>query len=121
MLRVIVVTINKPGIDPSHPENYEPIVLLNTDVKIFAKALARRLNEVMHTLIHQDQVGFILGRWAPDATRRVLNLLSKAEDCRTPSLFLSLDAEKAFNRLHCGYSKAVLRKFWLYGLEIVSH
>lgn len=39
--------------------SYRPIVLLNTDIKIFAKTLAAQLNKVIAKLIHPDQSGFI--------------------------------------------------------------
>lgn len=69
----------------------------------------------MLSLIHQDQVEFIMGRQAPDATRHVLDLLQRMESCGMPSLFLSLGADKAFNRVHRGYLDATLCKFGFQG------
>lgn len=61
-----MVMIPKSGKDPSITENYCPISLLNTDINVFAEVLARRLNSVMAYMIHQYQVGFIVGRQALD-------------------------------------------------------
>lgn len=94
MLRAIVITILKPGKHLTLLESYRPISLLNSDVKIYAKTLARRLLQVLPRIVHPDQVGFIHGRQAPDATILVLDLLDSSVICQTPSLFLSLDAEK---------------------------
>lgn len=75
MLRAVIVTIPKPGKDPEYATNYRPISLLNVDIKIFAKSLACRLANLIPTMVYPDQVGFILGRQASDATRRLINLL----------------------------------------------
>ena len=48
--------------DPSCPENYRPISLLNGDGKLLARVLVRRLLRVIGVLIHSDQTGFIPGR-----------------------------------------------------------
>lgn len=65
----------------------------------------------MSQLINTDQVGFTLGRQAPDATRKIINLLKHSESKKLPSLFLVLDAEKAFDRIHWGYLHQMLTKF----------
>lgn len=108
MLRLIIITIPKPDKDPSSTANYRPISLLNTDVKLYAKVVASRLMPLLPILVHPDQVGFVPERQAPDATRRVINLIHQTNQTRTPSLLLSLDAEKAFDRVHWGFMKALI-------------
>jgi hypothetical protein len=41
--------------------NYRPITVLNTDYKIFTKAIATRLTEIAPNIIHPDQADFIRG------------------------------------------------------------
>lgn len=58
--------IQKEGKDPTVPQSYRPISLLNTDIKILAKILVNRLKYLMPHIIHPDQTGFITGREARD-------------------------------------------------------
>ncbi len=45
------------------------------------------------------QAGFIYGKYAINTTRRDLNLQQIGKDSKTPSMLLSLDAEKVFDRV----------------------
>ncbi|XP_063806265.1 oocyte zinc finger protein XlCOF7.1-like [Pseudophryne corroboree] len=121
MLEARVVAFPKPGKNPAMMPNYRPIALLNTDLKIYAKMVANRLNPLLPSIIHGDQVGFVPGRQSPDNTRRVVNILDALSASEPPLLLLSLDAEKAFDRLHWGYLQATLRKFGLTGTPAVRN
>ena len=43
--------------------NWRPITLLNVDLNIAAKAIAKRLETFLLNLIHPDQSGFVKGRY----------------------------------------------------------
>lgn len=49
------------------------------------------------------------------ATRRIINILQLVERFKTPSLLLSVNAEKAFDRVHWRYMQLVLEKFGFQG------
>lgn len=85
------------------------------DVKLFAKVISSGLLKCLPYLVQLDQVGFVPDRQAPDAARRVINLIHKVNQTQTPSLLLSLNAEKWFNRVHLGFLRAVLTKFGITG------
>lgn len=61
--------------DPLDCASYRPISLLNCDVKILAKVLASRLEDVLPTIISPDQTGFIKNRQSFFNIRRLLNVI----------------------------------------------
>lgn len=73
--------------------------ILNTEKKVFARVLAIRVELYMTKLIHHDQTGFIKSRLASDNMRRLLHIIHAARDIESPCAVLSLDAEKACDRL----------------------
>lgn len=79
--------------------SYHPLSLLNSDVKIFAKLLALRLEPHMPELVSSDQTGFITSTMAADNVRRLLHIIDAATDSETPMSLLLLNAMKAFDRL----------------------
>lgn len=99
LMEATVTLLLKKGKDPEEVGSYRPISLLNTDQKLLAKTLAKRLNAFMGKLIHQDQTGFIPNRNSFHNLRRLFNVIH----CRRPPtqdlVVLSLDAEKAFDRV----------------------
>lgn len=50
------------GKDPISCSSYRPLSLLNADVKVLAKAIASRLENVLPYIISEEQNGFIKGR-----------------------------------------------------------
>lgn len=98
-LHAFITIIPKSHKNQSLPDNYWNIALLNSDYKIFPKILANRLTQILHKLIHKDQVGFVPGRHAGDNTRRTIDLIDLLNKTNRPALILSLNAQKAFKSL----------------------
>ncbi len=95
----LISLLLKKGKDPLDCSSYRPISLIPCDLKIYAKVFAFRMEKIIHSLIKEDQTGFIKGRNASDNMHRLLHILDFAESHPTPCAVFSLDAEKAFDRL----------------------
>lgn len=91
--------------------NYRPVSRLNRDYKILAKILALRLEGVVSSIVHIDQVGFIPGRLASNNMRRLFRVLLGAESLNEPASAASLDAEKAFDRIEWPYPFHTFKSF----------
>ncbi len=115
----LISLLLKKGKDPLDCSSYRPILLIPCDLKIYAKVFASRMEKVIHSLIKEDQTGFIKGRNASDNMRRLLHILDFADSHPTPCAVFSLDAEKAFDRLEWNYMWAVLQCFG-FGEHFVS-
>lgn len=102
--------IPKPQSDSSSWSNYRPISLLNLDIKLLAKILATRMNNIIGHLIHKDQTGFIPKRQAGDNIRQALLLIHAAKIRHIPACLVSLDIKKAFDSVTWPYMDYILQK-----------
>lgn len=112
-LKTRVSVIDREGKDPTSCGSYRSISLLKIDLKLFTKILATRLAQHLQDLVHLDEVGFIPSREARDNTTKVLKLLHVVTSTHTPCVFLSTDAEKAFDHVNWNSMFSVLRHIGL--------
>ncbi|KAF5352050.1 hypothetical protein D9758_009406 [Tetrapyrgos nigripes] len=91
--------------------NYRPITLLNTDYKIFTKVLATKLGKVAPDLLHHNQAGFVPGRQISDQTKLIRMVMASAEQNGQNGLIISLDQEKAYDKVDHDYLWKTLEKF----------
>ena len=79
--RTMITTIHKgKGAPEDQIESRRPISLLNTDYKIFAKIVAKRLGAIAVALTLPNQTGFVPGRNIQDNIIAVLEAMNNAEE-----------------------------------------
>lgn len=79
--------------------NWRPLTLLNVDYKMISKALSTRLKPILTYLIHEDQAGFLQNRNISHSIRNVLDVIQYTKSNKIQALMVSLDWEKAFDRV----------------------
>ena len=91
--------------------NWRPITLLNVDLKIAAKAIAKRLETVLPNLIHPDQTGFVKGRYIGENIRLISDVLDFTKEQNIPGILVALDFRKAFDSLEWPLIMKILDAF----------
>jgi len=99
--------------DVGNLDNWRPISLQNCDAKILSKVLSSRLQKVLPDLISPSQVCAVPGRQIQHHTLLIREAIALAKHRGTPLYILSLDQEKAFDRVDWGFMFAAFRKLGL--------
>ena len=106
----LITLLYKEG-DRSNLANWRPISLLNLDYKMLTKVLANRLKGVLHEIIHPDQTCGIPGRTIHNNNVFTRDLLQYADENRLEAFLVSIDQEKAFDRVDHEFLFRTLRHF----------
>ena len=88
-------------------DDYRPITLLNTELKILARVLANRLQLVISDLIGPEQTFAVKGRSVKDNLPLIREVLEGIE-IDTEAALISLDQSKAFDRVDPRFLVTVL-------------
>ena len=88
-------------------DDYRPITLVNTDLKILARILANRLQLVISDLISPEQIFAVKGRSIQDNLHFIRKVLEGIKDDREATQ-ISLDQSKAFNWVDHRFTATVL-------------
>lgn len=107
----MVKLIFKKRGDSTDLKNYRPISMLNTDFKILAKVLANRLKKVLPGIITTNQAYSIIGREITDTVSNIRDKIRYMVENKKEGYMVSLDLEKAFDRVEHDYLFKLLEQF----------
>ena len=108
MRKSLITLLFKKG-DRLDMKNWRPISLLNIDYKLCARDLAGRLLKVIHLVVHRDQSCSVPGRYIGDVSF-LHDIIDISSELFIPAAILSIDQEKAFDRVDWSFLILVLEK-----------
>lgn len=104
----LIVPVHKPH-GGSRIEDYRPITLLNSDMKVFTRLLAARLKKAARHVVSPDQASLGGDHNIRTALCRYRDMISLAKAQHLPGALASLDFSQAFDRVDHSFLTEVLR------------
>ena len=103
-----VISLSFKKGDRLDPRNWRPITLLNVDYKIAARAITGRLLQVIHLVVDKDQTCGVPGRFIGENVAFLRDVVDYAVSSGSEVAILSLDQEKAFDRVDWSFMRSTL-------------
>lgn len=94
-------------------KNYRPISLTNTDYKIIACVLAKRLQKILANTINKNQTAYVKGRYIGENARLILDIFEYCDSENKNGILLFLDFEKAFDSVERNFLLKNIKKLIL--------
>ena len=117
--QAIITLIEKKDKDKRLIKNWRPISLINIDIKVASKAIANRLQAVIHNLISVDQTAYVKGRFIGESIRVINDLIENIDRKDEEGILFSTDIEKAFDSVDHNFLFATLKRYG-FGTEFVN-
>ena len=109
--QAVITLIEKEDKDRRWIKNWRPISLINVDLKIGSKAIAKRLENILPHIIHYDQNAFVKGRTIFDAVRTITDVMEFTKMRGYQGIMTAIDFEKAFDSLNWKFISRSLESF----------
>lgn len=119
MRKAILATLYKKG-DRENIANWRPISLLNYDYKIYTKCIANKMQDSLRDIISDTQTAAVKGRTIIENLQLNRDIISYANKNNLEASIISLDQEKAFDRVDWNFLFQTLKKFG-YGENLITH
>ena len=105
----IIILLHKKGctLDPG---NYRPIALVNVMAKLLSSIHCSRLRRILHTVIPNEQTGFVPGRAITENIILLNDSIHYAKQHHPSAIVLALDFAKAYDRIQWPIMLAILTK-----------
>ena len=110
-LEGIITCIPKGGKVRNILKNWRPITLLNSVYNFFSGIIANRIKNILPTIIHTDQKGFVNGRFIGENSRLLYDIIDECNKKGIDGLIMSIDFEKAFDSISWQFISKTLKKF----------
>ena len=107
----IITLIEKKDKDKRDLSNWRPISLINVDVKIGSKAIAKRLEKVLPNIIHYNQCAYVKGRTIFDAVRSIEDFMEFSQRYNLEGRMICIDFKKAFDTVSRDFLFRTLTSF----------
>ena len=92
-------------------KNWCPISLLNVDYKIISKVMTSRISRALDSIVDPDQTCSVPGRSIISNVTLLRDILDYVERTNETAILLSLDQEKAFDRVDRTFLMQLLNRY----------
>ena len=107
-----IITLLPKGNKPRQfLKNWRTISLLNVSYKLVSSCIAERIKSTLSTLIHENQKGFISGRYIGENIRLMYGFIHLTEKEKIPGMLLTIDFENAFDSVSHTFLKQILKLY----------